>query len=104
MNGKEDVFLEEARLGKRTQVLVDCEEIPHIPRLVRRFREYTLVDLAHAVMLMETGILNEERGAKEGRRNKRRKHKPTRLWHISQTTHKGSKGRHFTGPHGSAPS
>ena len=56
MNGKEDVFLEEARLGKRTQVLVDCEEIPHIPRLVRRFREYTLVDLAHAVMLMETGI------------------------------------------------
>ena len=64
MNGKEDVFLEEARLGKRTQVLVDCEEIPHIPRLVRRFREYTLVDLAHAVMLMETGILNEDRGAK----------------------------------------
>ena len=64
MTGKEDVFLEEARLGKRTQVLVDCEEIPHIPRLVRRFREYTLVDLAHAVMLMETGILKEERGAK----------------------------------------
>ena len=63
MNGKEDVFLEEARLGKRTQVLVDCEEIPHIPRLVRRFREYTLVDLAHAVMLTEAGVLKEERGA-----------------------------------------
>ena len=64
MSGKEDVFLEEARLGERNQVLIDCEEIPHIPRLVRRFREYALVDLAHAVMLTETGILKEERGAK----------------------------------------
>ncbi len=63
MSGKEDVFLEEARLGQRTQVLVDCEEIPHIPRLARRFREYTLVDLAHAVMLTEAGVLKEERGA-----------------------------------------
>ena len=64
MSSKDDVFLEEARLGRRSQVLVDCEEIPHIPRLVRRFREYTLVDLAHAVMLTETGILTPERGAK----------------------------------------
>ncbi|MBT3661622.1 MAG: argininosuccinate lyase [Rhodospirillaceae bacterium] len=64
MSSKDDVFLEEARLGPRTQVLVDCEEIPHIPRLVRRFREYVLVDLAHAVMLSETGILTKERGAK----------------------------------------
>ena len=64
MSSKEDVFLEEARLGRRTQVLIDCEEVPNLSRLVRRFREYTLVDLAHAVMLTETGILTEERGAK----------------------------------------
>jgi argininosuccinate lyase len=64
MSSKDDVFLEEARLGKRTDVLVACEEVPHIPRLVRRFREYTLVDLAHAVMLTETGVLTPERGAK----------------------------------------
>ncbi len=57
MSSKDDVFLEEARLGPRAQVLVDCEEVPHIPRLVRRFREYVLTDLAHAVMLTETGIL-----------------------------------------------
>jgi argininosuccinate lyase len=64
MSSKDDVFLEEARLGKRTQVLVDCEEVPHIPRLVRRFREYTLIDLAHALMLTERGVLAPERGAK----------------------------------------
>ncbi|MDA0996857.1 MAG: argininosuccinate lyase [Proteobacteria bacterium] len=63
MSSKDDVFLEEARLGPRTQVLVDCEEIPHIPRLIRRFREYVLTDLAHAVMLTETGILDQKRGA-----------------------------------------
>jgi len=57
MTGKDDVFLEEARLGPRSQVLVDCEEVPNIPRLVRRFREYLLTDLAHAVMLTETDIL-----------------------------------------------
>ena len=64
MSSKDDAFLEEARLGPRRQVLVDCEEVPHIPRLVRRFREYVLVDLAHAVMLTETGILSASRGAK----------------------------------------
>jgi len=64
MSSKGDVFLEEARLGPRTQVLIECEEIPHIPRLVRRFREYVLVDMAHAVMLAETEILTAERGAK----------------------------------------
>jgi argininosuccinate lyase len=64
MSSKNDVFLEEARLGPRTQVLVECEEIPNIPRLVRRFREYVLVDMAHAVMLAETEILTEERSAK----------------------------------------
>lgn len=63
MSSKDDVFLEEARLGPRTQVLIDCEEVPHLPRLLRRFREYVLVDLAHAVMLAETGILTPARGA-----------------------------------------
>ena len=64
MTGKDDVFLEEARLGPRSQVLVDCEEVPNIPRLVRRFREYLLTDLAHAVMLTETDILTGARGPK----------------------------------------
>lgn len=63
MSSKDDAFLEEARLGPRAQALIDCEEVPHIPRLVRRFREYTLVDLAHAVMLAETGILTPERSS-----------------------------------------
>ncbi len=57
MSSKDDVFLEEARLGPRAQVLVDCEAVPNIPRLVRRFHEYVLTDLVHAVMLTETGIL-----------------------------------------------
>ena len=64
MSSKKDAFLEEARLGPRTQVLVECEEIPNIPRLARRFREYVLTDLAHAVMLTELEILTPERGAK----------------------------------------
>ena len=57
MSGKDDVFQEEARLGPRTRMLVDCDEIPDLPRLRRRFREYVLTDLAHAAMLMETAIL-----------------------------------------------
>ena len=64
MSSKDDAFLEEARLGPRTRVLVECEEIPNIPRLERRFREYLLTDLAHAVMLTETGILAPERSAR----------------------------------------
>ena len=64
MSSKDDAFLEEARLGPRARVLVECEEIPNIPRLRRRFREYVLTDLAHAVMLTETGIVASERGAK----------------------------------------
>jgi len=63
MSGKDDVFMEEARLGARSDVLIENEEIPHLPRLVRRFREYMLVDLAHSVMLTETDILTAERGA-----------------------------------------
>ena len=53
---KRDVFLEEARLGPRSDSLVDYEEVPHLARLRRRLREYSLVDLAHAVMLTETII------------------------------------------------
>ena len=64
MSSKDDAFLEEARLGPRTRVLIECEEIPNISRLERRFREYVLTDLAHAVMLTETGIVAAERGAK----------------------------------------
>ena len=64
MSSKDDAFLEEARLGPRTRVLIECEEIPNISRLVRRFREYVLTDLAHAVMLTETGILAHERGTR----------------------------------------
>lgn len=64
MSSKKDVFLEEARLGPRSDVLVECEEIPNLPRLIRRFKEYVLTDIAHAVMLTETGILTSECGAK----------------------------------------
>ena len=64
MSSKDDAFLEQARLGPRTRVLIECEEIPNIPRLKRRFREYLLTDLAHAVMLTETGIVTPERGAR----------------------------------------
>ena len=65
MSSKDDVFLEEARLGPRTRVLIECEEIPDLSRLRRRFREYVLTDLAHAVMLTETGIVAPERGASQ---------------------------------------
>ena len=51
MSSKDDVFLEEARLDPRAQVLVDCEAVPNIPRLVRRFREYVLTDLAFQLPL-----------------------------------------------------
>lgn len=59
-----DPFLEHARLGARSSTLIEYEEIPHLPRLKRRAREYALADLAHAVMLVETGILSPERGAR----------------------------------------
>jgi len=57
-----DIFLEEARLGPRSPVLVEHDEATHLGYLRRRFREYALVDLAHVVMLTETGILGPERG------------------------------------------
>ena len=59
-----DPFLEHARLGARSTTLIEYEEIPHLPRLKRRAREYALTDLAHAVMLMEEGILSADRGAR----------------------------------------
>jgi argininosuccinate lyase len=59
---KQDLFLEEARLGPRNPVLVDYDEAPKLGYLRRRFREYALVDLAHAVMLAETGIVGGDRG------------------------------------------
>jgi len=59
-----DPFLEHARLGERSDTLIMYEEIPHLPRLKRRAREYALSDLAHAVMLVEKGIVSAERGAR----------------------------------------
>jgi argininosuccinate lyase len=59
-----DPFLEHARLGERSTTLIEYEEIPHLPRLKRRAREYALADLAHAVMLVEEGILSADRGAR----------------------------------------
>jgi argininosuccinate lyase len=61
---KHDLFLEEARLGPRNPVLVEYDEAPRLAYLRRHLRDYALVDLAHAVMLVETGILTRERGAK----------------------------------------
>lgn len=61
---EKDPFIEHARLGARSTTLIEYEEIPHLPRLKRRAREYALADLAHAVMLVETGILRRDRGAK----------------------------------------
>ncbi len=59
-----DPFMEAARLGARSATLTEYEEIPHLPRLKRRAREYALVDLAHAIMLVEAGIVSYERGAR----------------------------------------
>ena len=38
MSSKSDVFLEEARLGPRSSILIECEEMPNLPRLIRRFK------------------------------------------------------------------
>jgi argininosuccinate lyase len=59
-----DPFLEHARLGERSDTLITYEEIPHLPRLKRRAREYALADLAHGVMLVEKGIVAGARGAR----------------------------------------
>lgn len=62
INGNDDVFLENARLGPRSDVLLEFEEKMQFPRLHRLFRSYTYVDLAHAVMMVETGVLRPEGG------------------------------------------
>jgi argininosuccinate lyase len=61
---KRDVFLEEARLGPRNPVLIEHDEAPRVAHLRRTFRDYLLVDLAHAVMLVEEGIVDGSRGAR----------------------------------------
>ena len=61
---KQDLFLEEARLGPRNPVLVEHDEAPRLPHLRRYFRDYVLVDLAHAVMLVEEGIVDGTRGGR----------------------------------------
>lgn len=63
INGNDDVFLENARLGPRSEVLLEFEEKAQFPRLHRLFASYTAVDLAHAVMMVETGVLRSDRGA-----------------------------------------
>jgi argininosuccinate lyase len=59
---KQDLFLEEARLGPRNPVLVEHDEAPRLAHLRRCFRDYALVDLAHVVMLVEEGIVSRPRG------------------------------------------
>jgi argininosuccinate lyase len=61
---KQDLFLEEARLGPRSRVLIEYDEMPRLSMFRERFRAYALVDLAHAVMMTEEGIVSRERGAK----------------------------------------
>src|SRR5262245_45358108 len=61
---KRDLFLEEARLGPRNPVLIQYDEAPRLAHLRRYFHAYVLVDLAHAVMLIEEGIVDQPRGAR----------------------------------------
>ena len=61
---KRDLFLEEARLGPRSRVLIEYDEMPRLSMFRERFRAYALVDLAHAVMMTEEGIVSRERGAR----------------------------------------
>ncbi|MHB1219746.1 MAG: argininosuccinate lyase [Alphaproteobacteria bacterium] len=61
---KQDVFLEEARLGRRSDAIIKYDEASNLAAMPRRFRCFSLVDLAHVVMLVETGVLRRDRGAK----------------------------------------
>jgi argininosuccinate lyase len=61
---KRDLFLEEARLGPRSEVLIEYDETPRLPMFRERFHAYALVDLAHAVMMVEEGMLDGGRGGK----------------------------------------
>ncbi|MEQ9038566.1 MAG: argininosuccinate lyase [Silicimonas sp.] len=66
MNTKQadETFLENARLGARNEVLLEFDERTQFPRLNRLFHSYTHVDLAHVVMMVETGVLRADRGGK----------------------------------------
>lgn len=48
---------EEERLGRRSDALVEFDERTYRPRMERRFHAASLVDLAHAAMLLEQGIV-----------------------------------------------
>lgn len=61
---KQDIFLEEARLGPRSDVLIEYDEAPRLIQMRERFHAYAAVDLAHSVMMVEEGMLTRERGAK----------------------------------------
>ena len=61
---KKELFLEEARLGARDPALIEYDESPRRRQLPARFRSYALVDLAHAVMMVEEGILDRRRGGR----------------------------------------
>ena len=61
---KRDLFLEEARLGPRSPALIEYDEAPRLVQSRERFRAYAVVDLAHAVMMIEQGMLTRDRGAK----------------------------------------
>ncbi len=58
------IFLEDARLGPRNEILVEFAEKAEFGKLARLFEAYTFVDLAHAVMLVETGILPKATGGR----------------------------------------
>ena len=60
---KSDMFLEEARLGPRADTLIEHDEKPHLVAAKRRYFDYVHVDLAHVVMLLECGIVDQRRGA-----------------------------------------
>jgi argininosuccinate lyase len=61
---KRDLFLEDARLGPRSPALIEYDETPRLVQSRERFRAFALVDLAHAVMMAEEGILRPDRGAR----------------------------------------
>ncbi|MCO5091854.1 argininosuccinate lyase [Bosea sp. (in: a-proteobacteria)] len=64
MQKEDDVFLETARLGKRNSVLIEYDEKPQMPRMRRRYKDFLLVDIAHAVMMHEQGIVPKDDAGK----------------------------------------
>lgn len=53
---------EEERFGSRSETLIEFDERTYRPRMIRRFHAESLVDLAHAVMLLERGIVPAKTG------------------------------------------